>query len=65
LLDWLAREGIPTIDVTERLAEGTAPTDVNTLFTRGAHYNADGNRLVAAALADRLPSLVDATCRSG
>jgi len=65
LLDWLAREDIPTIDVTERLAEETGPTNLNAFFTRGAHYNADGNRLVAAVLADRLPRLVDATCRSG
>jgi hypothetical protein len=62
LLDWLGREGIPAIDVTDRLAAEAQRIDVDALFASRGHYNKEGNGLVAATLARRLPELTAATC---
>ena len=61
LLDWLEREGVPTIDVTDRLAREAHHVDVNGLFAGGGHYNKAGNEIVTATLS-RLPELVGGTC---
>jgi hypothetical protein len=60
LLEWLSREGIPTIDLTDDLAAQTARSSVSRLV--GNHYTPMGNRLVASTLARRLPQLVGGTC---
>ncbi|MBA2447203.1 MAG: hypothetical protein H0V51_04170 [Chloroflexi bacterium] len=62
LLDWLEREGVPTVDVTDRLAREALRIDVNSLFGGGGHYNEAGNAIVTATLSRLLPELVGGTC---
>lgn len=65
LLDWLAREEIPTIDVTDRLAREALRTEAAELFAPQQHYSEQGNAVVASTLARRLPDLVSGTCDTG
>lgn len=60
LLEWLAREGVATIDLTDELAEQTRRTSLSRVV--GNHYTPLGNRVVASTLARRLPELVGGTC---
>lgn len=62
LLDWMASEQIPVIDVTSDLAREANRSGVDTLFARNGHYSRRGNQVVSAALAERLPKLTAATC---
>jgi hypothetical protein len=62
LLDWLATEQIPTIDVTADLAREANESGVDTLFAKNGHYSRRGNQTIGAALAQRLPRMTQATC---
>lgn len=62
LLDWLAAEKIPVIDVTNAVAREANDRGVGTLFARNGHYSQRGNRVVATALKQRLSRLTAATC---
>ncbi|HYU18498.1 MAG TPA: hypothetical protein VEQ11_07365 [Chloroflexota bacterium] len=62
LLDWLAREGIPALDVGERLIRDAPRGGFDSLFTSEGHYRGSANRIVAATLARQLPGLASATC---
>jgi hypothetical protein len=63
LLDWLAAEQVPVIDVTADLAREANQVGVDTLFARNGHYGRRGNQVVGAALAQQLPRLTATTCR--
>ncbi len=65
LVDWLVREGIPTLDLGEALLRGRSPSRVNELFAEGGHFDRSGNRAAAAILARELPPLVAPTCGRG
>jgi len=62
LLDWLAAEQIPTVDVTDDLAREANRVGADTLFARNGHYSRRGNQAVSVALAQRLPRLTAPTC---
>jgi len=62
LLDWLAREDVPTIDVTDDLARQALRTGDAELFAQQQHYSEEGNAVVAATLARRVPALVGGAC---
>lgn len=59
LLDWLAREGIPTVDVDDALVRQVRSSADNLIEN---HYTGRGNRLVAEALSRQLPRLIAPTC---
>jgi hypothetical protein len=59
LLDWLAREGIATIDVDDALVRQVRASVDNVIEN---HYTGRGNRLVAEALTRQLPRLIAPTC---
>jgi len=63
LLDFLAMEGIPEVDVTDALGREANRVGVDSLFSRGGHYSPRGNAAVATDLARRIPGLVASTCR--
>ena len=65
LLDWLAREGIPTFDAVDRLAREANRSGVDTLIARGGHYNKAGNQVAGSALARQLQELTAPTCGEG
>lgn len=60
LLDWLEREGIPTVDVTDNLAQQVGRNNLGSIV-RG-HYRPLGDKIVGLTLAYRLPGLVQPTC---
>jgi hypothetical protein len=62
LLDWLDREGIPTVDASDALARQANRSGVDRLVARQGHYSRQGNQVVAEALARQLPALVAPTC---
>ena len=62
LLDWLAREGIPTIDVTDSLAQQAGRSGTDKVIVN--HYRPLGNKIVGLTLSYRLPALTRATCGS-
>lgn len=64
LLDWLAREGIATLDVDDALVRQVR-SSAGAIIDN--HYTSRGNRLVTEALARQLPPLIAPTCdrRSG
>ena len=62
LLDWLAAEEIPVLDVTDDLAREANRVGTDTLFARNGHYSRRGNQTIGTALAQRLPRLTSATC---
>jgi hypothetical protein len=62
LVDWLAVEGIPTVDLADPLLRVADDDDMNELFIGGGHYEGPGNEAVAAALARRLPEVIAPTC---
>jgi hypothetical protein len=62
LLDWMAVEQVPAIDVTNDLAREANRVGVDTLFARNGHYSRRGNQVVGMALAQQLPRLTAATC---
>src|SRR6266511_1045662 len=66
LLDWLAREMVPTIDATDALlaAARRSGGDPQSMLTLNSHYRGPGNQVVAEALARQLPKLTSSTCRS-
>ncbi len=63
LLDWLARESVPTIDAADSLVgEGRrARVDPQKLLTQNSHYRGPGNQVLAETLAPQLPKLTSAT----
>ena len=60
LVEWLAREGVPTIDVTDALTEEARRSGVPAVVRY--HYRPLGNEVVARTLAERLPGLIGQTC---
>ena len=60
LLEWLAREGVATIDVTDALVDEARRSGVSAVAIH--HYTARGNDIVARTLARRLPEVVGAPC---
>jgi len=60
LLDWLRREGVQTIDLTDELVQEARRSGVSSVAR--FHYTPQGNAVIAAALARRLPELVGKTC---
>lgn len=60
LLKWLAAENIPTIDVTEAVAQQARRSGLDGLMEH--HYTGRGNRVVAEALAREIPRLIAPTC---
>jgi hypothetical protein len=61
LIAWLHEAGIPTVDLTPRLALETERQGISAMFN-DTHYSKLGNALVAAELAERLPQLLAPTC---
>jgi hypothetical protein len=61
LLDWLRREQIPTLDVTDALANEGRRSGVDRLIEN--HFTGRGNRIAAEALSRDVPALVAPTCR--
>jgi hypothetical protein len=64
LLDRLARENVPTLEVASRLDREVRRTGPNRVFAPEGHYRAPGNAAVASLLANQLPRLTAATCGS-
>ncbi len=62
LVDWLARERVPTIDLGEALLRGGGRDRTNELFAERGHFDRSGNRTVASILARELPPLLASTC---
>jgi len=60
LLDWLAWEGIATVDVTENLAQQAGRSGTSKVVEN--HYRPLGNKTVGLTLSYRLPALTRATC---
>jgi len=60
LLEWLEREGVATVDVTDALAVEALRSGARNIVPD--HMSPYGNRLAARELARRLPSLVAGTC---
>ncbi len=60
LLAWLAREDVPTIDVTEALAEEERRSGAASAAK--FHYTPLGNQVVATVLARKLPETLRSTC---
>jgi hypothetical protein len=60
LLEWLDRERIAAIDVTEAMGREARRVGVERLVDK--HYRGRGNEVVAATLANRLPKLIQPTC---
>ena len=61
LLDWLAREGVKYIDVTDDLAQQAARNGIRSVISN--HYRPLGNELVARNLERALPKLIAPTCQ--
>ena len=62
LIDWLAAEGVPVIDVTDDLGREANRSGAGGLFARNGHYSRRGNQTIGTALAQKLPRLTAATC---
>jgi hypothetical protein len=60
LLEWLAREGVPTVDVTDPPAEEARRSGVPAVVRR--HYRPLGNEVVVRTLAERLRALIGQMC---
>jgi hypothetical protein len=60
LLQWLARENVPTIDVTPDLVAEAGRSELSAIVEH--HYTPLGNRVVAQALARQLPDQISGTC---
>ena len=60
LLDWLAREAVPTVDLTDDLLQQARRSGTNNVV--GNHYRPLGNKVVAQAIAARLPALTAGKC---
>ena len=62
LADWLNQQGIPTLDLTDDLVDEARRSGLGAVMGDRTHYRPLGNRVVADALARRLPPLVTDTC---
>ncbi|MFN0073381.1 MAG: hypothetical protein ACKVVP_18015 [Chloroflexota bacterium] len=60
LLNWLDREGVVYLDVTDELAREVRRTNLRTVIAN--HYRPRGNEIVARVLAQSLPGLMRGTC---
>jgi hypothetical protein len=60
LLDWLAREAVPTIDVTDDLLHQARRSGTNNVV--GNHYRPLGNKVVAQTITAGLSALTAGTC---
>ncbi len=63
LVAWLARAGVPTLDLTDALAAEAERVGIRALFA-DTHYAKDANRLVARTLLEALPAMTSPTCGS-
>lgn len=65
LLEALAQQGVPTIDLTDALVQEAGTVGVDGIFvTSGYHYSPRGNAIVAHTLAKQLPQLASQMCTS-
>jgi hypothetical protein len=65
LLEALARVGVPTIDLSDRLAREADRRGMEQLFGSRGHYSPEVNQVVARELARQLPGLLAPTCGAG
>lgn len=60
-VDWIGRAGVPTIDLTEVMAEETEQRGIRDVYG-DTHFSSSSNRVVAQHLAQMVPSMVSSTC---
>ena len=62
LIEWLEREGIPTIDLTSVLEREVQRGGIDAVYASDGHYRRSGNQIVATTLTRQLPELIGGTC---
>ena len=62
LIEWLERESIPTIDLTNVLEREVQRGGVDAVYASDGHYRRSGNQIVATTLTRQLPELIGGTC---